>query len=90
MNVFFFVKVRLEYEKEDIFFLIYEIFCMYNIVLLKGCILKNVMNKMLVINFFFYYCCLLVVDDNMEKRNILGYLLVDFIDNKIISVKMFF
>lgn len=48
------------------------------------------MNKMLVINFFFYYCCLLVVDDSMEKRNILGYLLVDFIDNKIKSVKMFF
>lgn len=46
------------------------------------------MNKMLVINFFFYYCCLLVVDDSMEKRNIL--VLVDFIDNKIISVKMFF
>lgn len=40
------------------------------------------MNKMLVINFFFYYCCLLVVDDSMEKRNILGYLLVDFNDFK--------
>lgn len=35
MNAFLFAKARLEYEKEDIFSLIYETLCMYNIVPLK-------------------------------------------------------
>lgn len=35
VNAFLFAKARLEYEKEDIFSLIYETLCMYNIVPLK-------------------------------------------------------
>lgn len=84
---FFLAKARLEYEKEDTFSLIYETLCMYNIVPLKGCILKNVMNKMLATNFLPYHCCLSAADDSMEKRNISGYLSVDLTDNKITSVK---
>lgn len=87
MNAFFLAKARLEYEKEDTFSLIYETLCMYNIVPLKGCILKNVMNKMLATNFLPYHCCLSAADDNMEKRNISGYLSVDLTDDKITSVK---
>lgn len=87
MNAFFLAKARLEYEKEDIFSLIYETLCMYNIVPLKGCILKNVMNKMLATNFLPYHCCFSAADDNMEKKNISGYLSVDLTDNKTTSVK---
>lgn len=41
------------------------------------------MNKMLATNFLPYHCCLSAADDNMEKRNISGYLSVDLTDNKI-------
>lgn len=85
--VVFFAKARLEYEKEDTFSLIYETLCMYNIVPLKGCILKNVMNKMLATNFLPYHCCFSAADDNMEKKYISGYLSVDLTDNKTTSVK---
>lgn len=40
------------------------------------------MNKMLATNFLPYHCCLSAADDNMEKRNISGYLSVDLTDNK--------
>lgn len=45
------------------------------------------MNKMLATNFLPYHCCLSAADDNMEKRNISGYLSVNLTDNKITSVK---
>lgn len=45
------------------------------------------MNKMLATNFLPYHRCLSAADDNMEKRNISGYLSVDLNDNKITSVK---
>lgn len=40
------------------------------------------MNKMLATNFLPYHCCLSAADDNMEKRNISGYLSVDLNDPK--------
>lgn len=45
------------------------------------------MNKMLATNFLPYHCCLSAADDNMEIRNISGYLSVDLTDNKTTSVK---
>lgn len=45
------------------------------------------MNKMLATNFLPYHCCLSAADDNMEKRNISGYLSVDLTECQNVSLK---